>query len=269
MKYGISTACFYPEALEDTVLEIARLKTDTAEVFINTETEFSAAFVAELRARFDAHGIRVISVHPYTSPMEGQLLLSEYTRRTEDGIQQYRRYFAAAQALGAKYFTFHGERSIIRDVDEADAERKLGVYARLCEIAGEYGMILAQENVAWCKSESPAYLRRLHDRVPALCFTLDIKQGHRAGHSWSEYLEAVGDRLVNIHINDFDDTHSCLLPGEGVVDFEAFFSRLHALGYDRQVLIEVYRGDYQDTEQINRSLDYLRSSAARRRLAIS
>lgn len=257
MKFGISTACFYPQPLEETVLEIARLGADTAEVFVNTESEFEPAYIAALRASLDAHGVRVTSLHPYTSPMEGQLLLSNYDRRTEDGFRQYRRYFEAARTLGAESLTFHGERNVIRDLDECDAARKLAVYARLCETAAEYGVTFAQENVAWCKSASPDYLRRLHDAVPALGFTLDIKQGHRAGHTWSEYLDAVGDRLVNVHINDFDETHSCRLPGEGAVDFTAFFDRLRALGYDRQVIVEVYRGDYEEPAQLARCLDFL------------
>lgn len=257
MECGISTACFYPQPLEESIAEIAALELKTIEVFVNTESEFAPKYTRELRLRLDDAGIRAVSIHPFTSPMEGQLLLSDYDRRTEDGLMQYRRYFEAARALGAKYLTFHGERSIIQDKSAADTQRKLHTYNRLCAVAAECGMILAQENVAWCKSENPEYLRWLRDGVPALRFTLDIKQAHRAGHSWSEYLDVMGERLVNIHINDFDDAHSCLLPGEGVMRFDALFDRLRALGYDEQVLIEVYSTDYQNMAQIKRAAKYL------------
>lgn len=264
MDCGISTACFYPEPLENTVDRIAALGVGVVEVFVNTESEFHPTFVRDMKARLDAHGLRVASVHPFTSPMEGQLLLSNYDRRTQDGIAQYRNYFEAAHVLGAHSLTFHGERSIIRDVDAADTARKMDVYAALCDVAAEYGIALAQENVAWCKSESPDYIKRLYDEVPALRYTLDIKQAHRAGHHWSEYLDAMGERIINVHINDFDETHSCMLPGEGVMQYDALFDRLAALGYDEQVLIEVYDSDYESLEQIQRSLLFLDRCAAHR-----
>lgn len=52
-------------------------------------------------------------------------------------------------------------------------------------------MIVAQENVAWCRSSDPAYLKLLFQNIPELRYTLDIKQAHRAGHSWREYFEVV------------------------------------------------------------------------------
>ncbi|MGE4549381.1 MAG: sugar phosphate isomerase/epimerase family protein [Intestinibacillus sp.] len=257
MEVGISTACFYPEPLEQAVQEVAQLGVRNTEVFVNTESEFKLDFIEALYALLSQKGLRVTSVHPYSSPMEGQMLLSDYPRRTEDGIQQYTRYFAAAQRLGAQYFTFHGERSVIRDRNAADISRKIEVYHRLCDLASQHGLVLAQENVAWCKSENPRYLRMLYERVPELGFTLDLKQAHRAGHHWSEYLDAVGDRIVNIHINDFDSTRSCLLPGEGAMDYAAFFDRLRELGYQGKVLIEVYMTNFESLAQFRRSVEFL------------
>lgn len=257
MKLGISTACFYPLVLEQAVMRIGRLGVRNTEVFVNTESEFGSDYVEALRALLDGQGLQAVSVHPYTSGMEGQLLLSDYARRTEDGLKQYARYFAAAQRLGARFLTFHGERSIIPEHNAADVARKMEVYRRLCALAETYGIVLAQENVAWCKSENPEYLRMLREQVPALGFTLDLKQAHRAGRHWSAYLDAMGDRLVNVHINDFDSTRSCLLPGEGVMDYTAFFARLRGLGYQGAALIEVYASNYTDEAQLARSVRLL------------
>ncbi|MCB6364670.1 sugar phosphate isomerase/epimerase [Intestinibacillus massiliensis] len=257
MELGISTACFYPKPLEQAAYEAAQMGVSNAEVFINTESEFRPDYIEALRELLSTHGLRVTSVHPYTSPMEGQMLLSDYARRTEDGMKMYARYFEAARGLGARYFTFHGERSVIRDRDAADIARKVDAYRRLCELAAGQGLVLAQENVAWCKSENPNYLRMLYEQVPELGFTLDLKQAHRAGHHWGEYLDAVGDRVVNVHLNDFDSTRSCLLPGEGAMDYAAFFQRLHALHYSGHLLIEVYASNFADRAQFRRSVEYL------------
>ena len=262
MKIGFSTACFYPQPLEDAVERITALGLRTIEIFFNTESEFQQPFLGQLKERLAYHGLSVVSVHPFTSLMEGILFFSEYGRRAEDGFAQYRRYFQAARELGAQYFTLHGERYMpgLSDTPEA-FQRKVERYRRLCEVAADEGMIVAQENVAWCRSREPAYLAKLYEQVPQLRYTLDIKQANRVGQSWKEYFDVMAPRLVNVHINDFDQTHGCLLPGEGLLDYREVFQHLKAAGYDRQVLIEVYSSNFASDEQISRSVCFLQNQA--------
>lgn len=263
MKIGVSTASLYPVPLEEAIPRIAALGLRTIEVFFNTYSEFSQPFVGELEKLLREYQMDIVSVHPFTSMMEGILLFTDYARRTEDGFEQYRRYFSAAATLGAKYLTLHGERRIqgAKEDPPAMTERKLERYRRLCRIAEEEGILVAQENVAWCKSGEPAYLKMLMENVPELRYTLDIKQAHRAGHSWFEYFQIMAPRLVNVHINDFDDAHSCLLPGEGIFDYMEFFRALRDVGYDRQALIEVYSSNYSDEQQIADAAIFLHKKA--------
>ncbi len=41
------------------------------------------------------------------------------------------------------------------------------------------------------------------------------------------------------------------------MDYKAFFAALAALGYDRQVLIEVYKNNFDSLPQIARSIERL------------
>lgn len=257
MKLGISTACFYPLPIEQALDEIGKLGLRTAEIFFNTESEYFEPLISKIERHVMENGLEICSIHPFTSANEGILLFSEYTRRTEDALAQYRRYFEAGQRLGAKYFTFHGERRMGFDTDGGIIDRKIKVYRRLIEAAAECGLTFTQENVAWCRSSDPGYLRTLYESVPGLRFTLDIKQAHRAGQDWRRFVNAVGDRICNIHLNDFDEEHSCLLPGEGTMDYGAFFGELARLGYDRQVLIEVYKDNFDSLERIRRAVEWL------------
>lgn len=261
MRLGISTACFYPQPLEDAIFQIAQLELNAIEIFFNTESEFQPPYLYKLKRQIDSLGLQVVSVHPFTSLMEGMLLFSDYARRTKDGIDQYRRYFDSAQYLGAKYFTFHGERNISMDTESKPdlIKRKIEHYHQLCQTAHEANIVIAQENVAWCKSQSPSYLSLLYENVPELCYTLDIKQANRAHHHWEDYLKIVGPRLVNVHINDFDHAHSCLLPGEGTLNYSELFSTLAEAGYDKDILIEVYASNYTSTHQVIRSISYLKN----------
>lgn len=257
MRLGISTACFYPQPVEEILPVIAGLGVHAIEIFFNTESEFSPAFAASLGAEAKSLGLDVVSVHPYTSLMEGMLFFSEYTRRVEDGFAQYQRYFEVAASLGARFLTFHGERSMGPPDDEACFARKCEVYRRLCAAAASCGVTLAQENVAWCRSRDPAYLRALYDRIPELRYTLDIKQANRAGQPWRAFIDAVGDRIVNVHLNDFSNEQSCLLPGAGTMDYADFYDRLRAVGYQGHMLIEVYRANFGEPAEMERAVVYL------------
>lgn len=257
MRIGVSTACFYPHPLEEVLPILAELNVHTIEIFFNTESEFSPEFYQQLGAQATAYGMDIVSVHPYTSLMEGMLLFSDYQRRTEDGLLQYQHYLECAGALGARYLTFHGEREMGQKDTPAQWERKCCVYKRLCSLAAACGVTLAQENVAWCRSRTPQFQRALYDAIPELRFTLDIKQANRAGKNWHEFIAAIGDRLVNVHINDFTASESCKLPGEGSMDYADFYNCLRQVGYDGCTLIEVYRSNFREPTDLAEAIDTL------------
>lgn len=257
MRLGISTACFYPQPIEEAIKRIAVLGFDTIEIFFNTESEYDISFLDQLKDTTKQFGIRIVSIHPYTSLMEGMLLFSAYPRRTEDGFAQYRKYMEAAAYLGADYLTFHGERFMGEDSLFDHMDRAYHVYHEMCEMAQQTGITLTQENVAWCKSRDPRYLALLVQHVPELRYTLDIKQGNRAGRHWSAYLDVIQERLCNIHINDYDEANSCLLPGAGSMDYEQLAQALQKIHYDKQMLIEVYSSNFSQDEQIRTAANVL------------
>ncbi len=258
MHIGISTASFYPTLLETGISYAAALGFHDVELFINAESEYRAPFRAQLKRQLADCGIHVVSVHPYTSATEGHLLFSDYPRRTCDALDQYERYFEAAGDLGARYFTFHGESLRARGLPPSrSAERRFETYHALCERASRYGVTFTQENVSWCRSGDLDFLRELYTNIPELRFTLDIKQAHRASHDWQDYVETIGDRIVNLHLSDYDADTDYLLPGRGTVDFAALFAALRQHGYAGDALVEVYRTDYTALEQLSDCCQYL------------
>lgn len=260
MKIGISTASFYPMLLEEGIALAAELGYRRVELFVNADSEYEPEFCRERRRQLDDLGIQVVSLHPYTSAMEGHLLFSDYPRRTRDGLEQYRRYFEAAAMLGAMYFTFHGELLRARGLPRSSPEAaRFGTYAELCRIARESGIQFTQENVSWCKSADPAFLRGLYDNVPELAFTLDTKQAIRAGYTWKDYVEAVGDRIVNLHVSDYNGQTDCLLPGQGSCDFPALFEAVESRGYTGHAIVEVYQTDYTRPQELEEARIYLES----------
>ena len=112
MLAGLSTACFYPELTERGLMFAASIGAQAAEVFFNAPSELTDSFVRELRRIADGSGTRILSVHPFTSGLEPLLFFSGYRRRFCDGVELYKRYFHAANLLGANLLVLHGDRRI-------------------------------------------------------------------------------------------------------------------------------------------------------------
>lgn len=252
MQVGISSAVFYPMETEHAIDRIIELGFNRVELFLNCESEYEDSFTEKIKARMDDAGVRVVSVHPYTSLIEGMFFFSEYERRTLDSINIYRKYFKAAQRLGAKYFTFHGNRRVTGTVNAViDMERQCRAIESLAGVASEYGILLTQENVSWCDSANCEYLKILSDELGGkIGFTLDLKQARRANVPIEDYINVMGNNLKNIHISDHSHEEVCLLPGNGELDHDDFLDKLTAAGYFGDVIIEVYSSNYAEISQI-------------------
>lgn len=257
MEIGASSACFYPMQTEQTLELLAAAGFRHIEIFFNAACEVEEDFCREMRARADALGLSVVSVHPYCGAYEYVNLFSFYERRREDGLKDYQRIARAGEILGAKYITFHGDR--LNSPIPADVERYCSTQARIIGIAQQHGLLLAQENVAWCTSSKLEFLRRVDEqlRPEGLHYTLDVKQALRAGHVWQDYERIMRGRIVNVHISDNNPEESCLLPGRGEMDFVEFFRTMHQHGYQGDYLIEVYQRNFEYPAQLADGRRYL------------
>ena len=59
-----------------------------------------------------------------------------------------------------------------------------------------------------------------------------------------EYADAMGNRLLNIHISDGKGEKLSLLPGKGEFDYHQFFNYLSQTGYSNFTIIEIYSNDF-------------------------
>ncbi|MDR2932316.1 MAG: hypothetical protein LBV27_04340 [Oscillospiraceae bacterium] len=71
MLSGISTACFYPQHTEDALETVCQMGVQCTEIFANCAEELTPAYTSELQKMADFHGVKILSLHPYTSAMEG------------------------------------------------------------------------------------------------------------------------------------------------------------------------------------------------------
>ncbi|MGX8699809.1 sugar phosphate isomerase/epimerase family protein [Caproiciproducens sp.] len=249
MRSGISTACLYPMELEQALPALIALDFHLFEVFINTISELRPKYIKELKRMADDSGSIVKSVHPFTSGFESFLLFSDYQRRSDDGLEFYKRYFHAANLLGAEILVLHGQRNDKRS--RITEQEYFEHYARLYALGKTFGVTVAQENVNLFRSNEPGFLLRMREYLNEDCaFVLDVKQAVRGGEDPFRVCAAMGERLVHVHINDNKPGEDCLLPGSGTMDFDALKQLMRKSGYNGDLVIEVYRRNFGKLDEL-------------------
>ena len=261
-RVGISSACFYPEETLDAVRRAASLGFKNVEIFMNSFSELGADYLRELNAVRRSEGIKFTSVHPFTSGYEYMLFFSAYKKRAADSCDFYRMYFNAAAELGADFVVFHGDslRSPFIGM-----ERYAEVFSALCETAESEGVTLAHENVSSARGGDPEFMRELRSMIGEgkINFVFDVKQALRAGHEPGEMIDIMGSDIEHVHINDWlysnDGSREggCRLPGAGELDLGAIISRIEGYGYNGRYMIEVYRKNFGDENEIARAREFI------------
>ena len=235
MALGISTACLYPMAMEDSLQTLIDSGFREFEIFINTYSEMEPEFLTMLEEKLKPQGCRVKSLHPFTSGFESYLLFSNYERR------------------------FHGDRSFEKSgLNDREYYDRFGILSR---IAREYGVTLAQENVNAFRSQDCGFIRNMREYLKEdASFVLDVKQAVRSGRDPYEMCEAMGKNLVHIHINDNRPGRDCLLPGRGEMDYARLLSILRENHYRGDFIIEVYRKDFAQISELADAYRFLQSA---------
>lgn len=253
MIFGMSTACFFPNVYTEQAVDImGKMQAGNIEVFFSCMSEYKKSFINDLKQRISDNGINVYSVHALSTQFEPQLF-SAQKRAKEEARGIYRQVLEAAAILGAKAYVFHGP-SNVKHLKKLvlNYEYIAEVSSALADIAREFGVCLAWENVHWCWFSKPDFAEELLKQpgMENMYFTLDIKQAAQAGFSPSDYLKSMNGRLVNIHVCDYAISEERgvypVLPFKGNMDFQAFKKDIIASGYDKALIYEVYRECYKD-----------------------
>lgn len=258
MKLGLSTAAFYGKyETEDAAAHIRRFSLECAEVFLETGSEYTAAFGALLHERLG--GLEATSVHPLGTAFENAIF-GKSPRQREDALQIFTGVMDAAHAVGAGIYVYHGQHDAKGRPLEPNFPRFAQGLERMCAIGRERGVRVCWENVEWCILRSPDRVQQVRALYPQLGFVLDVKQAMQAGHDALEFVPVMGDRLASVHVLDYDATGRLCLPGQGTYDFRRLFGALRAQGYDGPVILEPYATQFERDEELEEALAYLREA---------
>lgn len=252
MRIGVSTACLYPMETEKAAALLIESGFSVLEVFFNSFSELESEYLKRLSEYVSSKGCEIVSVHPFLSGIEPFLFFSNYERRFRDSVDFYEKFFGAAEILGAKKLVLHG--GVFPDKYGLSDEEYCRRFEILAERGRSFGVDVLHENVNKFRASSPDFIKAMRRLIPESAkFTLDIKQAVRAGQDPFLLLNAMGASLEHIHINDHNGENDCLLPGFGSFDYRELFSRCRELGYDGDVIIEVYRKSFGDISELRES----------------
>lgn len=250
MKLGISTACFYGnQHVEDSFPLIAKAGADVAEVFLNTDSEYDEDFAKKLVTIKDNENIKIHSLHAHGTTFEPELF-SDYGRIRDDAEIVLKKVLRAGYLLGAKYYTFHGPFTKNGRPEKINYQRYASIINRLCDIAEDYGMMLAYENVNWCRFSVPEFFGKLKDECPKLRATFDVKQAVFSDIDPYRFLEVMGDRLVTVHLCDMTKDKKPCMPFYGDVDFAKLLQTINKINPDAGVMLEVYSTAFKEINEL-------------------
>ncbi len=257
MNFGVSSACFYPMQTEIALRNILDNGIKTIEVFINSHSEINAEFTKKIINMLNSADANIVSVHPFECPLEPMMFFTEYERRFNDSVEDYKRYFEFAQNVGAEIFVFHGDHKKSLFPNEKYYKR----FAKLRDVAKEFGVIFAQENVARCKSYSTEFLVGMKEYLDGdVNFVLDTKQIIRSNASLYEFIKLLGKNIAHVHISDYVSGSDCLPLGKGELDVKKLLQKLKDEGFDKSVVVELYANNYSDVSEVYNSVEIVKNA---------
>lgn len=256
MKIGVSTACLYPMETEKSLMRLSEYGIKNVEIFFNADCELKGSIFAQINKIVNESGISVLSVHPYTSAVETMSLFGDYPRRYMEMMDTYKLYFEIMNKLGAKIFVLHGALKSAAVKEELYFER----YSALYELGERYGVIVAQENVSYCKGGSRRFLAEMKKSLGEKCgFVLDVKQALRSGSDPFELIDLLGKSIKHCHISDNTEETDCVPVGRGRFDFPMFSQKLKKLAYDGDIVLELYRNGFDRLDELKDSVEFMES----------
>lgn len=235
---GLSTACrnTVSEAL---FAEYADAGIDRMEISLPTEAYEQIPW-KDCRRWAERSGVKLWSLHLPFLPFSSFDPASLDPAVRANTVSYMTALMERAAEAGIAIAVIHPSGEPIADADRATAfSYAQETLALLADNAARLQMTLAVENLPrTCLGRDADEMQRLLAADPRLRSCFDTN--HLLGQDALFYLSAVGDRVVTLHVSDYDfKNERHWLPGEGLIDWNALASKLQEIGYDGPFLYEL------------------------------
>lgn len=257
MEIGVSTASLFGRAYNEEALQIFQsLDVRVCEIFLESFCEYTLDYANKLKQYLG--NLKVHSIHTLNTHFEPQLF-SANERAYTDALAIFENTLKVARVIDAKNYTMHGKIRIKKNTsffNYAEYGKYFNVLTDLCQ---KYGVELCIENVEWAFYGQVGFFDGVKKFAPNLKTCLDVKQARISGYNYADYLNEMGQSINTVHLSDINDSGKICLPGKGTFDFYDLFKRLKDVGFNGNMLIEVYKESFENYNEIVESLDFLRN----------
>ncbi len=188
----------------------------------------------------DEYGVELWSYHLPFSPFSTNDISSTKEEKRRNTVELQKSLINKVGEIGIKHFVIHPSAEPIEPFDRR--ERLIRSKESLSELQDEAdkfgGVICVEDLPRTCLGRNSYDIRELirdDDRLK-VCFDTN----HLLGEYIPEFIRNVGDRIVTLHVSDYDfwnERH--WLPGEGDIDWNELYTELVKAGYDGPWLYEV------------------------------
>lgn len=189
-------------------------------------------------------GVNISSVHLPFSPFSeiDPAVLNKEQRKKIVEIQSELLY--AAGDAGIKIAVIHPSGEPYREEERSERiNAALETISAVTEAAERAGVTLALENLPrTCLCRTHDEMLKFLEAIPALRVCFDMN--HNLSEANEDYIEAVADRIVTVHVSDYDrvdERH--WLPMKGVNNWESIISLLEKHNYNGRWLYELREGE--------------------------
>jgi sugar phosphate isomerase/epimerase len=268
---AVSSGSLYPlpslqsiQQLREINVRDVELTLQANEFFLTFERKLSMPILPELLRLVESGDLRVGSVHaPGVAASHAGSLWArrEYLSRSLETCQQlggslvviHPLHLLSTQEAALEYLSGTGTKP--RPILLPGAEEIL-------ERAYLAGITLALENIQdWFDEpffNTPENVSRFLKEMnhPALGFTLDLMHA-RVVDLLDEFVEALAEEVVNVHVSDLQPPTRRVSVGKGVIDWEQLVPALQALPRLRQLTVELSNpqdGEVQESIKMLKSL---------------
>ncbi len=240
---SVPPACMCEEAFlamrENHITEI-ELSAGYLPMFVEMDYWHRAREYYDMAASF---GVNISSIHLPFGPFSEIDPASLDANVRANFLKVQTELIGAAAESGIPMAVVHPSGEAYKD-EEREERMKVALdsFGKLMEIAKKAGMVLALENLprtCLCRTydEMQTFLRELPDLK--VCFDTN----HCLLQNNADYIRAVGDRIVTLHVSDYDfKDEKHWLPGMGKNDWEGIFTALEEVDYKGRFLYETISG---------------------------
>ncbi len=192
-----------------------------------------------IAALADSCGVTISSVHLPFAPFSEIDPADRDAAVREHAVRLQTELLDAAGDAGIRLAVIHPSGEPYREEERAERlALAADTVARLTDAAGGAGVTLCLENLPrTCLCRTSDEMLYFLSRIPALRVVFDTN--HSLTEDNVHYIRAVGDRIVTLHVSDYDfidEKH--WLPLEGKNDWGAILGALEEVGYRGRFLYE-------------------------------